>query len=65
MEIPTDWAPQSRAEISKRLEQAIIVLRKAVQACERGFGRGGGLVGKEMEGLLRGCEGGLGLLRSR
>lgn len=64
MEVPPDWAAQSREEVSRRLESAILVLRKAVQACERGFGRGGGLVGKEMEGLLKGCEGELGLLRT-
>ena len=64
VEIPSDWASPNRNDIAARLKSAIVVLRKAVQACEMGFGKGGGLVGKEMEGLLRGCEGELGLLRS-
>ena len=63
MEIQPEWGTPSRGDMVERLEQAIVVLRRAVQACERGFGRGG-LVGREMEGLLNGCQGEVGLLRS-
>ena len=64
MEIPPDWSQQSRRDIMTRLETAVVVLRNAVQACERSFAGVGGLVGRELEGLLKGCEGELGLLRS-
>ena len=48
----------------RRLMEAVVVLRKAFTTCEGGFGKGGGIVGKEVEGLIRGCEGEIGLLRS-
>ena len=64
MDIPPDWSQPSRRDTTMRLESAIVVLRRAVQACERGFGGDGGLVGRELEGLLRGCEGELGLVTS-
>jgi SET and MYND domain-containing protein len=54
----------SKDQQLQKLYQAVALLRKAYTACERGFGPGGGLVGKEMEGLIRGCEGEIGLLRS-
>jgi len=64
MEIPPDWGSQTSRDMGRRLESAVMILRKATQAGERGFGAGGGLVGREMEGLRRGCEGELGLLRA-
>ena len=48
----------------RRLMEAVVVLRKAFTTCEGGFGKGGGIVRKEVEGLIRGCEGEIGLLRS-
>lgn len=50
--------------VVSRLTQAVLVLQKAVQACELGFGPGGGIVGLEMRGLLQGCQGELGLIRA-
>ena len=64
MEVPHDWGAQTRDELGRRLESAVMVLRKAVKGCEVSFGPGGGIVGKEVEGLRRGCEGELGMLRS-
>ena len=65
MDIPPEWTDikQTRIEMMRRLESAIIVLQKAILACEIGFGKKG-LVKKEMEGLLIACQGELGLLRS-
>ena len=54
----------SKQEVLRRLMEAVVVLRKAYTACEEGFGPGGGLVGKEVEGLIRGCEGEIGLIRA-
>ncbi|OCF30915.1 hypothetical protein I316_07440 [Kwoniella heveanensis BCC8398] len=49
-----------------RLKESVQLLRRAVQACEKGFGEGtganGGILGLEMRGLLRACEGELGVL---
>jgi len=53
----------SKGDTLRRLMEAVVVLRKAFIACEGGFGKGGGVVGKEVEGLIRGCEGEIGLLR--
>ncbi|WVQ94948.1 hypothetical protein IAU59_002038 [Kwoniella sp. CBS 9459] len=42
-----------------RLKLSVELLRRAVRACEKGFGEEahGGILGLEMRGLLRGCEG--------
>ncbi|WVF67350.1 hypothetical protein IAT40_002105 [Kwoniella sp. CBS 6097] len=42
-----------------KLKESIDVLRRAVQACDKGFGEeaNGGILGLEMRGLLRACEG--------
>ncbi|ODN95670.1 hypothetical protein I350_08387 [Cryptococcus amylolentus CBS 6273] len=49
----------------KRLEMATAVLRKALTAAELGFGAEGGVVGLEMDGLVKGCEGELGVYRAK
>ena len=59
-----EWPDDTKDEMMKRLMEAVVVLREATGACERGFGVGGGLVGREIDGLLRGCEGELALLRA-
>ena len=59
-----DTVKGDRSKIAQRLTEAIVVLRKAVEGCDKGFGVGGGIVGKEMEGLLVGCQGELGLIRT-
>lgn len=53
----------TKVEVLEKLTEAVKVLRRAVTACERGFGPGGGLMGKEVVGILQGCEGELALLR--
>ena len=63
MELPDGAGGVSKQDVMKRLMEAVVVLRKAYTACERGFGPGGGIVGKEVEGLIRGCEGEIGLMR--
>jgi SET and MYND domain-containing protein len=63
MELPTGADGVSKQDVMRRLMEAVVVLRKAYTACERGFGPGGGIVGKEVEGLIRGCEGEIGLMR--
>ena len=60
MEVEGD---QTKQEVLRSLVEAVTVLRKAFTACEEGFGPGGGLVGREVEGLIRGCEGEIGLIR--
>jgi hypothetical protein len=52
-------------ETLRRLMEAVVVLRKAYTACVVAFGGGdGGVIGREVEGLIRGCEGEIGLLRN-
>ncbi|ORY22390.1 hypothetical protein BCR39DRAFT_551744 [Naematelia encephala] len=63
MESPPEWGETNKVEMMRRLEPAVLVLRRAGMMLEMGFGAGGGLVGKEVEGLRRGCEGELQLLR--
>lgn len=54
---------EGTGEMVERLGQGLVVLRKCSEALARGFGSGGGIVGREVEGLVRGCEGELGVLR--
>ncbi|WVQ83738.1 hypothetical protein IAT38_005882 [Cryptococcus sp. DSM 104549] len=56
---------QGKQELVKRLEVAVVVLRKAVLAARVGFGGDGGAVGVEMDGLVMGCEGELAIWRAR
>ncbi|KIR27800.1 hypothetical protein I309_03427 [Cryptococcus deuterogattii LA55] len=62
---PEEEGQRGEDELMKRLEMAIIVGRRAVMSAQKGWGGDGGVVGVEMEGLVRGCEGELGLLRAR
>nr|ODN93342.1 hypothetical protein L203_00613 [Cryptococcus depauperatus CBS 7841] len=54
-----------RQGLARSLEKIIPVLRNAVAASQRGFGGNGGVLGIEMEGLARSCEGELILLRAK
>ncbi|WVR09666.1 hypothetical protein IAU60_006741 [Kwoniella sp. DSM 27419] len=47
-----------------KLMMAIEMLRKAISACEKSFGGSGGVAGKDLRGLLQGCEGELELMRN-
>jgi hypothetical protein len=53
-----DWTPATLPERLKRVEEAQGRLVDAVRAANVGFGRrsGGGLVGREMKGLVERCE---------
>ncbi|WVQ75700.1 hypothetical protein IAR50_005330 [Cryptococcus sp. DSM 104548] len=62
--LPSDGADGAEMLI-KRLEIATVVLRKALIAAEMGFGAEGGVVGMEMDGLVKGCEGELGVYRAK
>ncbi|ODN76466.1 hypothetical protein L198_08061 [Cryptococcus wingfieldii CBS 7118] len=57
--------PEGAEMLVKRLEMATVVLRKALTAAELGFGAEGGVVGLEMDGLVKGCEGELGVYRAK
>lgn len=65
MHNPEEEGQRGEDELVKRLEMAIIVGRRAVMCAQNGWGGDGGVMGVEMEGLVRGCEGELGLLRAR
>ncbi|KAE8541589.1 hypothetical protein D1P53_001757 [Cryptococcus gattii VGV] len=62
---PEEEGQRGEDELVKRLEMAIIVGRRAVMSAQKGWAGDGGVVGVEIEGLVRGCEGELGLLRAR
>lgn len=62
---PEDEGQKGEDELVKRLEMAIVVGRRAVMSAQKGWGGDGGVVGVEMEGLVRSCEGELGLVRAR
>lgn len=53
---------ESMRQTKDQLAAAVVALREAVAACERGFG--GGDVADEMRGLLRDCERELDMMRA-
>ncbi|TYJ52653.1 hypothetical protein B9479_006745 [Cryptococcus floricola] len=57
--------PEGAEMPANRLQTTTTVLRQALSAAELGFGAEGGVVGLEMAGLVKGCEGELGVYRAK